>query len=50
MVEDFVKKKYEDLVKELGLEKSIQFFNPIPRNQIPLILSKSLVGIVSNRR
>lgn len=42
----FCEEKIRNLVKELGLEKSIQFFNPIPRNQIPLILSKSLVGIV----
>lgn len=43
----FCEQKIQDLVKELGLEKSIQFFNPVPRDQIPSILSKSLVGIVS---
>ena len=43
----FCEEKIQDLVKELGLEKSIQFFNPVSRDQIPLILSKSLVGIVS---
>ena len=43
----FCEEKIKDLVKKLGLEKSIQFFNPVSRNQIPSILSKSLVGIVS---
>ena len=43
----FCENEIQKLVKELGLEKSIQFFNPVSRDQIPLILSKSLVGIVS---
>ncbi len=43
----FCEQKIQDLVKKLGLEKSIKFFNPVPRDQIPSILSKSLVGIVS---
>ena len=43
----FCEQKIQDLVKELGLEKSIQFCNPVARDQIPVILSKSLVGIVS---
>ena len=43
----FCEQKIRELVKELGLERSIHFFNPIPRKDIPTILSKSLVGIVS---
>ena len=43
----FCEQSIRDLVKELGLEKSIHFFNPVPRKEIPSILSKSLVGIVS---
>ena len=43
----FHESKIKNLVKELGLEKSIHFFNPVSREQIPLILSKSLIGIVS---
>ena len=43
----FCESKIRNLVKELKLEKSIHFFNPISRNEIPMILSKSLIGIVS---
>ena len=43
----FCEKMIQDLVKELGLEKSIQFCDPVNRDQIPSILSRSLVGIVS---
>ena len=43
----FYESKIKNLVKELGLEKSVCFFDPVPREEIPLILSKSLVGIVS---
>ena len=43
----FCESKIRNLVKELKLEKSVHFFNPVPRNEIPLILSKSLIGIVS---
>ena len=43
----FCESKIRNLVKELKLEKSIQFFNPVSRNEIPAILSKSLIGIVS---
>ena len=42
----FYESKIKNLVKELGLEKSVHFFNPVPREEIPSILSKSLVGIV----
>ena len=34
------------IVKELKLEKNCIFNDPIPRNELPLILSQSLVGIV----
>ena len=43
----FCESKIRNLVKELKLEKSIHFFNPVSRNEIPSILSKSLIGIVS---
>jgi len=43
----FREPQIKKLVKELGLEKSIHFYDPVPRNEIPSILSKSLVGIVS---
>jgi len=42
----FCESKIRNLVKELGLEKSIHFFNPVSREEIPSILSKSLIGIV----
>ncbi len=42
----FYESKIKNLVKELGLEKSVHFFNPVPREEIPSILSKSLIGIV----
>ena len=42
----FCESKIRNLVKELKLEKSIHFFNPVSRNEIPSILSKSLIGIV----
>ena len=42
----FYESEIKNLVKELGLEKSVHFFNPVPREEIPSILSKSLVGIV----
>ena len=43
----FCESKIRNLVKELKLEKSVHFFNPVSRNEIPSILSKSLIGIVS---
>jgi len=43
----FCESKIRNLVKELKLEKSIHFFDPVSRNEIPSILSKSLIGIVS---
>ena len=37
----------KELVKDLKLEKNIQFNNPVPRNEIPAILSRSMLGIVA---
>ncbi|MDE2591108.1 MAG: glycosyltransferase family 4 protein [Patescibacteria group bacterium] len=37
----------KNLVNNLGLEKVVKFNDPIPRLEIPLILSKSMLGIVS---
>jgi glycosyltransferase involved in cell wall biosynthesis len=34
------------IVKKLNLEKNCVFNDPVPRNELPLILSQSLVGIV----
>jgi len=35
------------LIKELDLDKNCVIHDPVPRDQLPLILSKSLIGIVS---
>ena len=36
----------QNLIKDLGLEKNCIIHDPIPRNELPLILSKSMIGIV----
>jgi len=39
-------KDLQVLIKELKLDKNCIINDPVPRNELPLILSKSLVGIV----
>lgn len=37
----------KEIVRNLKLEKNIQFYNPVHRKEIPAILSRSMIGIVA---
>jgi glycosyltransferase involved in cell wall biosynthesis len=39
-------KDISKLIKELGLEMNCQIHDPVPRDELPLILSKSKIGVV----
>lgn len=37
----------KELVRDLNIEKNVEFNNPVPRDEIPTILSRSMLGIVA---
>ena len=39
-------KEIEDLIKELDLEENCKIHDPVSRDELPLILSKSMIGLV----
>jgi colanic acid biosynthesis glycosyl transferase WcaI len=37
----------KELVRELNIQRNVEFNNPVPRDEIPEILSRSMLGIVA---